>query len=73
MHMEFEVYTRVILLSDAYFAQGIYRGAIGYIIEIYGDNEYEVEFSDPTGTTIAQIVVNRNDIKSAESDETHNQ
>jgi hypothetical protein len=36
---------------------------LGYIIEVYGDGNYEVEFSDPaTGTSLAQVVVNGSEI-----------
>lgn len=35
---------------------------IGYILEVYPDGNYEVEFSNPGGITLAQFVVGENDI-----------
>lgn len=55
-------YSRVILVSDEYKTEGGIRGMTGYIIEVYDDGHYEVEFSDGTGATIAQIVVNEDDV-----------
>ncbi|HET6552558.1 MAG TPA: DUF4926 domain-containing protein [Dyella sp.] len=37
-------------------------GDIGYIIEDYGDGNYEVEFSNADGSTRAQVVVNEKDL-----------
>jgi uncharacterized protein DUF4926 len=50
-------YSRVKLLTDRYQADGAVRGAFGYIIEVYPGGKYEVEFSNPEGITIAQVVV----------------
>lgn len=36
---------------------------IGYVIECYADGNYEVEFSDEKGITIAQVVAARDDIR----------
>jgi hypothetical protein len=55
-------YTRVRLTTDAYAVKGASRGAIGYIIELYHDGAYEVEFSDASGITVAQIVVRHEDL-----------
>jgi hypothetical protein len=58
-----ENYSRVRLLTDRYQADGVDIGAIGYIIEIYADDFYEVEFSNKDGITIAQIVVHLSEIE----------
>jgi len=51
-----ELYTRVKLLTDKY--DNLHEGMLGYIIEIYEKNMFEVEFSDfNTGETIEQIVL----------------
>jgi hypothetical protein len=56
-------YSRVKLVTDKYEDEGGHWGMIGYIIEVYGDGHYEVEFSDAsTGTTLAQLVVNQKDL-----------
>lgn len=60
-------YSRVKLTTDNYIVEGVKNGDIGYIIEIYEEINYEVEFSDPsTGITIAQVVVKENEIELAE-------
>jgi hypothetical protein len=63
--MGYEIYSRVILINDRYADEGVRRGAIGYVIEVYPDGIYEVEFSKPDGTTYAQIVADGNDLKPA--------
>jgi hypothetical protein len=55
-------YSSVRLLTNAFSEEGVTVGSIGYIIEVYGD-EYEVEFSDADGITIAQIVVAQDQIE----------
>ena len=60
--MALQNYTRVRLLTDVYAAEGAQRGALGYIIEVYDDGAYEVEFSHPDGVTYAQIVAREDDL-----------
>lgn len=59
-------YSRIRLLTDVYESEGVSVGAIGYIIEVYNDEAYEIEFSDDNGITIAQVVVKQNEVESAE-------
>ena len=48
---------------DKFAAEGARRGMLGYVIEVYGDGNYEVEFSDQrTGVTLAQFVVGEDDV-----------
>jgi hypothetical protein len=65
--MPFLNYTQVVLLTDKYSEEGVGAGSIGYIIEVYTDQDYEVEFSNQEGITIAQIVVGQDEIASADS------
>lgn len=60
--MKFENYSRVVLQTDHYEDQGVKTGDIGTIIELYDDGEYEVEFSNNTGITIALIAVREDEI-----------
>ncbi|SFP00959.1 hypothetical protein SAMN05421810_101677 [Amycolatopsis arida] len=39
---------------------------MGFLIESYSDGAYEMEISDASGVTLAQIVVNEHEIISAE-------
>jgi hypothetical protein len=56
-------YSRVRLTTDKYAKDGALLGALGYVIEVYEDGNYEVEFSDPaTGMTLAQLVVSHEDV-----------
>lgn len=60
-YMSFENYSRVRLLVDSKVS--VKAGAIGYVIEVYDDGMYEVEFSDRNGSTIAQVVVHENELQ----------
>ncbi len=67
MMPKFAEYSKVELVSDAFVSEGAQRGMIGYIIEVYPDEHYEVEFSRPqTGVSFAQIVVKGDDIVAAD-------
>lgn len=39
------------------------KGDIGYVIEDYGDGNYEVEFSNRDGSTRAQVVLSERDLR----------
>ena len=46
------------LRTDRYRDEGVGAGAIGVVVENWGDGSYEVEFSDPTtGETIALLTL----------------
>ena len=46
------------LRTDRYRDEGVEAGAIGVVVENWGDGSYEVEFSDPrTGETIALLTL----------------
>ncbi len=62
----FENYSRVRLLTDDYKNEGISRGAVGYIIEVFHDGVYEVEFSDSDGTTAALLALKESELELAE-------
>lgn len=55
-------YSKVKLVTNCYVQKGVGIGSIGYVIEIYPDGNYEVEFSDKDGITIAQLVLGSNEI-----------
>lgn len=59
-------YSRVRLQTEKYQSLGAYLFDVGYIIEVYPNGEYEVEFSDANGITTAQIVAHEEDIQLAE-------
>ena len=46
-------YQKVKLLTDKYIKDGIKKGDIGVILEDYDGKNFEVEFSDNNGITIA--------------------
>jgi hypothetical protein len=66
MRMALPMYSRVRLLTDKYQSRGVSVGAIGFIIEVYGDEAYEVEFSDKKGITIALIAIPQDEVELAE-------
>ncbi len=60
-------YSRIRLTTPHYESEGVPLGSIGYLIETYSDGgAYEVEFSAPDGTTIAQLVLNDSEVPLAE-------
>jgi hypothetical protein len=69
--MTFKNYSRVKLLTDSHLSEGVGKGAIGYVIEVYPGDEYEVEFSDKDGITIALLSVKADEIMLCEKDEGH--
>lgn len=44
-------------------------GAVGVILEVYGDEAYEVEFSRSDGTTIAWFSVLQSEVKPYDPEE----
>jgi hypothetical protein len=61
--MTLEPYVVVELLADYYQNHGVDVGAIGTILEVYGNTAYEIEFSRTDGTTIAWFAVPQNEVK----------
>lgn len=58
-------YSRVLLLTDKYQSEGAHCFDVGYVIEVYPESKYEVEFSGPDGVTTAQIVADGNELQLA--------
>ena len=63
-------YDRVRLVTNDYENEGVSDGAVGYIVETYDDGVYEVEFSDPEGTTLALIALRESELEFAELSKT---
>lgn len=61
--MALEQYTVVQLLTNRYQNRGVCAGVTGVILEVYGDEAYEVEFSREDGTTIAWFAVQQNEVQ----------
>jgi len=61
--MALECYSSVRLLTDRYQERGVSAGAVGAILDIYGDEAYEVEFSRRDGTTIAWFAVKQDEVE----------
>lgn len=55
--MMLTLYSRVIYVGPNNLYDCIESNDVGYIIEDYGDGNYEVEFSDADGSTRAQSVI----------------
>lgn len=55
--MMLTLYSRVIYVGPNSLYDCIESNDVGYIIEDYGDGNYEVEFSDVDGLTRAQSVI----------------
>jgi hypothetical protein len=61
--MKISIYNRVRYVGLANDQDRIYPGEIGYVIEDYGDGNFEVEFSNPDGTTRTQAVIAGSDLE----------
>jgi hypothetical protein len=56
-------FSAVRILSDKHRTEGVPAGSIGRILDVYGDEGYEVEFSRPDGTTIAWFAVPQDEVE----------
>ena len=59
-------YQKVRLMTDKYIDDGIKKGDIGVILKDYDGNNFEVEFSDSNGITIALFAFPKEELKLAE-------
>ena len=66
MKTPLELYSAVRLVTDRFCEEGVCAGAIGYIVEVYNEDAYEVEFSDANGETIALFAARRDDLTAHE-------
>ena len=55
-------YGRVRLVTDRFSGEHANAGMVGYVIEIYPDGNFEVEFSNADGTAVAQVVASERDL-----------
>jgi hypothetical protein len=61
--MSLSQFSSVRLLSDEHVDQGVARGAVGVILDVYETGDYEVEFSRPDGTTISWFSVHPEEVE----------
>ena len=59
------IYSRARLITDKRQSEGARCFDVGYIIEVYPNSKYEVEFSDLNGITTAQIIVSGEELELA--------
>jgi len=45
------IYSRVTAATDRLSSEGVQRGQVGYVVEVWKDGALEVEFMRPDGTT----------------------
>lgn len=55
--MSIKLYAKVKYVGDGLDQAGLAMGDVGYVIEDYEDGNYEVEFSNPDGSTRVQTVI----------------
>jgi len=61
-------FQKVRLLTDKYLEDGIKSGDIGFIVEKYDEEHFEVDFSDKDGTTICIFSFPIDELELAETD-----
>lgn len=59
-------YQKVKLLTDKYIKDGIKKGDIGVILEDYDGKNFEVEFSNNNGITIALFAFPKEELEFAD-------
>jgi hypothetical protein len=64
--MKIPFYNRIRYVGREGSHEGFTWGDIGYVIEDYGDDNYEVEFCNHDGTTRVQVVIPGDDLELAE-------
>jgi len=52
----------VVALLKAMPAQNLKSGQVGTVVEVFGDDDFEVEFVDKQGRTIAMLPLKRVDL-----------
>lgn len=52
----------VVALLKAIPAQHLKTGQVGTVVEVFGDNHFEVEFVDKQGRTIAMLPLKKEDL-----------
>ena len=66
MNTGIHLYDRIRVLTARFDANGVSVGLEGYVVDEYGDGCLEIEFSNPDGSTFAQIVARRVDLQLVE-------
>ena len=61
--MSLPQFSSIRLLNDEHLDQGVSRGAVGVILDVYESGDYEVEFSRPDGTTISWFSVHPEEVE----------
>ncbi|MGN5479987.1 DUF4926 domain-containing protein [Cupriavidus basilensis] len=64
--MTMSIFNRVRYVGLQNSHDGLRVGDIGYVIEDYGDGDYEVEFSNADGITRVQVVIPSRELELAE-------
>lgn len=60
--MSFELFDTVVLVRDLP-AHGLRGGDVGAIVEVYGEDAFEVEFVTAAGRTVALVSVAQADLR----------
>jgi len=59
-------YSEVKLTSSQYAEKGVKKGSVGYVIDVYSDEHFDVEFSAQDGSTIAILVLAKSEFELCE-------
>lgn len=64
--MPLKQFTFVRLRTDRYRDRGVEDGAFGVIVDVYGEDAYEIDFVGPDGTSIAWFAVKSDEVEPAD-------
>ncbi len=65
--MTLPLHSTIRLTTNRYSDRGIYEGCLGVILEIYGDEAYEVDFADDQGNPLGWFAVEQSEVKAEQS------
>ncbi len=61
--MEYKAYDKIIITTNKYKSDSVVIGTLATILEVYDDNNYEVQFYDRNGKTIDFFAIKKEDFK----------
>jgi len=69
---DFHPYDRVEIVTDRFAEEGVTPGMVGYVIERWDSDAFEVEVMRNDGSTLAQFVANSSDLRLSAQEDTSN-
>lgn len=62
------IHSRVVATTDRLSSEGVQRGQVGYVVNVWKDGALEIEFMRPDGTTIWLGPMSENEVAVADAE-----